>query len=360
MAGVRVEGGWAAVDNTWRPICTSDASNNDAVVVQAPPNANITVRADAIKGRATLAWLTVKSKAMAKEGESLYGIFARGADTNLILDNVRVQVATAGDGASGAPGAAGADGSKTGCTPPGDGAHGVAEGTIGGGAPAGTFGSNGYVPADGSVGGPGKPGHNGTAAGAGICIRCCTACTAIATPDVGEGSATPNDDPPCECTFGNNSCGGPGLSGCGGEPGAGGSPGHGGGSSIGLYVWDAAVSVSEGSLQAGDGGKGSVGGTGGTPGLGVPGVFGPSGPTCIVCDNYCEPRSDWGTGSTGGVGGNGRSGGQGGGGAGGSSYAVYKGGTAAVLISPSTALLYGKAGTSLGNGAPGRADKINP
>ena len=94
-ASLTIEGGWTA-GSTWTPICTSSA--NAAVVLQAPASSNTTVLADAIGGTATLRSLTIASKTQAsvQPSESLYGVFARGSSTKLVLDDVVVRLGPAG------------------------------------------------------------------------------------------------------------------------------------------------------------------------------------------------------------------------------------------------------------------------
>jgi len=351
-AGIRVEGAWNAIGANWRPICTQAAQQ--AVTIQAPATSDITVTADALGGEATLAWLTIKSKATANAGESLYGVFARGATTILTLENVQVVVAKGGDGSAGAPGAAGVDGASSGCAPASDGANGVSDGANGTGAPAGLFANSGYVPSDGLPGSDGKAGHHGTAPTAAGCVSCFECRYLPADLSCEMDPATPP-----------TSCGQGGAAGCAGSAGKAGSVGHGGGSSIAVFAWDATVTVAAGKLESGAGGNGQAGGEGGASSSGASGISGTPGATCTTGCQHSGGgcRNVLGAGQAGGVGGtggNGTRGGQGGGGAGGFSYAIYMGGNAVVTASPSTELLHGVAGTSLGNGAPGRADKTGP
>lgn len=354
--GIRIEGGWAAIGAMWTPICKPDAANNDAVVIRAPATNNATITADSFNGEAALAWLTVETKTAANAGESLYGVFVRGApgvQTTLTLENVSVIAHRGGDGATGAPGAAGSDGATTGCDD-GDGANGVTEGAIGDGAPKGMFDRNGYASSAGKPGAPGERGHNGTtSAQPPTCVSSCDSGCRM-TP---AGACLP--------TGGYDSCGKAGRAGCGGEPGPGGSGGNGGGSTIGIYAWDASVTIAAGSALAESGANGGAGGTGGPAGNGVAGMAGESGPACRRCGLDAEGCAignvDPGVGGgPGGTGGNGTKGGQGGGGSGGFSYAIYKGGTATVIGYETAALSYGNAGKSLSNGAAGQAGTIGP
>ncbi len=115
-ANLTVEGGWSRTGGAWSPVCDNA---DQAVVIQAPPNATTTVLADALGGAATLSTLTIQSKdqASVQPGESLYGIFARGSSTTLALNDVVVQMANAGDGLSGDAGTPGVSTTDSGCEP---------------------------------------------------------------------------------------------------------------------------------------------------------------------------------------------------------------------------------------------------
>jgi hypothetical protein len=350
--GIRVEGGWAVLGTKWSPLC-SDAStgSNDGATIQAPNTSNITVMADALGGEAALARITIKSKDAANPSQSLYGVFARGADTRLLLDNVQIIIARAGDGTAGTDGTAGADGAAAGCTSSSDGSNGETDGAAGTGAAAGTFGSGGYVSSDGTAGSDGKAGHNGAPSPAGECLNCydCLIC---------DGDC---QQAPCLGSLnGTVSCGSAGKAGCSGTEGKAGNGSHGGGSSVGLYTWNSAVSIVGGVVQAGDGGRGPAGGLGGRAGQGAAGFTGTAGSDCTLsCPFDCNIVYGHGSGGTGGKGGNGTKGGQGGGGAGGFSFALFKGGTGQV-VTTGTVLVHGAAGASLGNGAAGQAGDIGP
>jgi hypothetical protein len=353
--GIRVEGAWAVVGETWSPICADTSPKpNDAVTIKAPDTKNVTVRADALGGTATLAWLTIRSKDSASPSESLYGVWANGADTHLMMDNVDVIVAKGGDGAIGVPGVPGTGGSPLGCDVVGDGANGQMAGAPGVGAPIGTFSANGYTAPSGFAGSDGQPGHNGSVSMIPPrCVACYTGCS------VGRYSCEPTTPAP-------SSCGQPGKAGCGGTEGKAGNGAAGGGSSIALYLWDATVSVEGGKLQSDAGGTGAAGGVGGSGGLGAIGAEGKQGDACDIGCSWddalgCQPGTRIGGpgGAPGGKGGDGTKGGDGGGGAGGFSFAIYQGGSGKATTS-STELVFGSAGLSQGNGEPGRAAKIGP
>ena len=335
--GVRVEGAWGAVGETWTPICTAQASQ--AVIVQAPADQAVTVTVDGLGsgttvGTAELARLTVRSKAEADvlTGESLYGIFARGETTRVVLERVNVDMANAGDGTPGTAGSPGADGATTGCVPASDGAT-PPDGASGAGAPPGTFTSDGYEPPPvAETGQSGEDGQNGSAAPTPSCFDCVF------------------DQPLIGCQIFGNVCPESGRPGCGGKAGAGGTAGASAGSSIGVYLWEARLEVVfGGALGAGDGGDGGDGGDIGTGGLGMPGAEGP-GISCGLGPNSCGPNSAPPS-PPGGPGGNGSAGGRGGGGAGGYSYAVYRGG-AATFTQTGVTFTHGSAGRGGNRPAP--------
>jgi hypothetical protein len=337
--GVRVEGAWGAVGETWTPICTTQAS--EAVIVQAPFDQAVTVTVDGLGsgttvGTAELAWLTVRSKAQADvlAAESLYGIFVRGATTRVVLERVNVDMANAGDGAPGTAGSPGADGATTGCLPASDGAT-PPDGAPGAGAPAGTFTSDGYEPPPvAETGQSGQDGHNGSGAPTPSCFDCVWEFLPIGG----------------QCQLVGNVCPESGLPGCGGKAGTAGTGGSSAGSSIGIYIWDARVEALRGALGAGDAGNGGNGGDIGAGGSGMPGAPGPESycpafPGSPCAANYAPPSPP------GGPGGNGSAGGRGGGGAGGYSYAVYRGG-AASFTQTGVAFTHGSAGRGGNRPAP--------
>jgi virginiamycin B lyase len=347
LASVSLEGGWLVQADAWTPDCT--AQSNATTAIQAPANKNITVLADALNGTSAIRRITVLSKAQAGvlPSESLYGIFARGATTNLFVENTVVLMASAGAGAAGAQGAVGAPASIAGCTPAGDASSGIT-GATGVGSDYG-FTSAGYIQSNGYPGGSGGVGDNGTAGGGGGQCGYCWApaqdCSTLCPPT---GTT--------QCNY--NS----GLPGCGGNVGGGGAPGLGGGSSIALFVWDAHVTVTNSTLTSGNGGNGGDGGPGGLGGSGAVGAVGapewcancyvvspPMPPSMIRVCGTASPATQLAGGSAGGHGGPGGLGGQGGPGGGGWSCGYYRGGSGIVDLS----------GDSLGHGDPGQGGTPN-
>jgi len=354
--GVTVQGGWHwDGTSTWTFECVQPAES--VVVVQAPPADNMTVVATADDGKTTtLSTLTVLSKPSANPGESLYGIFATGANTVIALTDVVVTMQAGGNGAAGTMGDAGAP--AAGSCSSGDGASATTIGSTGTAGAAGTFSSTGYTTHSGGTGGNGSAGDNGAAG--------TTPGATVPYTNCGASQCTQTAQMSC--------VGGPGVPGCSGGGGIGGTGGAGGGSSVAVFAKDSTVTITAGGYLAGNGGNGGAGGAGGP---GAPGTSGGPGPSslCITnawgpCDggasNTCMPTGTvTAAGSTipGTAGGSGSNGGQGGGGAGGNSYAVLMGGLAAgkLNIAGSPALSVGKAGAGgAGGGPPGNAAATGP
>lgn len=344
-SGFTFEGGWDVLGTSWIRTCVEP--RYAAVVIEAPETETTTLTATDLAEEVTLRALTLRSKAVAGPGESLYGIAARGASTSVVLDGVAVEVAAGGDGVTGNVGPEG-DAGLVGCS---TGDAGVGEdGELGLGADAGVFTVDGYQPASAGSGVDGTAGESGGPPGAGPCIACIKCIGGLA----------------CDKSSDGTSCGGPGKPGCGGAGGVGGGPGHGGGASIGVFLWDARVSAIGGVIRVGAGGLGGGGGAGGAGGRGSLGDRGDPGRLCNVdCNGLlltCGEitRATGPGGDAGAPGGRGGRGGQGGGGSGGPSFAIVRGGDAQITVSEATTLEHGDAGVSLGNGSPGMAGALYP
>jgi hypothetical protein len=341
--GITIMGGWQVSGSTWSFDCTDHPQTD--VVIRGPANTNTTVLLDGIGGAVALSTLTIESKATANPGESLYGIFARGATTDVTLTNVAVNVSKGGDGAT--PSQAASGPSPAASCSAGDGANAAMPGSIGAGGSRGVFSAAGFAPGQGAAGGSGTAGDDGIAAPAPTPVSY-SSCT---------GSA---------CTLSSVSCvGQQGTNGCSGGGGLGGTGGGGGGSSIALFAYDAIVTIVGGSYTSGYGGNGAAGGAGGNGTGGSTGAAG-AGTKCTssTCQAavLCIPHIPSGDvsapgGAAGGTGGTGSAGGAGGAGAGGDSYGVITGGaaTAALVVTSSPALASGAPGASLGSGASGVA-----
>jgi hypothetical protein len=337
-AGVEVIGGWDVTGTTWKRACVTP---EEAVVVRAPAGQGITVEARDLGGRATLSLLRVESKLAAQvlPGESLYGVVAVGTTTTLVMNDVRIEMSDAAAGTNGALGDAGLPAPAS-CSA-GTGAKGTA-GAQGAGAPAGAYDPvNGYAPGTAAPGGPAGSGANGVAAGLGTCVVCGTCALNIAMLGC---DFTP--------TLGAPSCGKDGTPGCGGGAGGPGGPASGGGSNIGVFAWDATVTINGGRVKSGNGGNGGNGGPGGAAGVATKGAAGAATDLCVVGCTFdavnilcadVKARGDGG--AAGDAGGAGGLGGAGGGGGGGSSFAIYQGGQGLVTTAGGTALVHGNAGT---------------
>jgi hypothetical protein len=338
-AGVTIQGGWFDSGGSWTHLCNANAQTG--AVIQAPAGGSSwTVTASfASVGSSTLDTLTIQSVATALPGQSLYGIIATGSATTLTLNNVDINVAAGGAGAAGTGGASGAAATAACTGSPQSGLPGN-PGSAGTGAPSGTYSASGYTPSTGQNGGvvtaaaPGQCGSPpGPAQAGGPLDNPCT------NPD----STGCEDDPTYTCTSKAGTCG------AGGAPGGPGTGGVGGGSSIGVFVWGAKVTITGSAVGTGNGGAGGTGGTGGTGGAGYQGPNGANSMYATSCTTtschkvgtdevcLCTGAANTvcalgGAGTTGGAGGNG---GNGGGGNGGDSYCWYAGGAGSVTATPS-------------------------
>jgi hypothetical protein len=346
-AGISVQGGWHWGGNggtEWAFDCS--ATPESVVTVQAPSSSNMTVVANSNNGSSTLSTLTVLSKpaAAVSAGESLYGIFATGANTQLTLTDVVVTMQAGGAGTPGSMGSAGAAPAST-CSS-GDGVSPGMPGFVGTAGLEASVSSTGFATHTGGTGGNGTPGDNG-----------------MAGSDATSVSYSACVHAPPACTSGQAMCTGtPGVNGCGGGGGLGGTGGAGGGSSVAIFADDATVTVTAGVLQAGNGGNGGGGGGGS---FGVSGSVGANGQDVVCPNSMCASASSCTvTGSTtsvpggaaGGAGGQGSNGGQGGGGSGGDSYAILTGGMATGRLTLSASsqpeLVAGQPGLGGGSNGP--------
>ena len=217
------------------------------------------------------------------------------------------------------------------------------------------------VPGNGGNGVPGGPGQDGTAGAGGYTTQRTRRPVAAASRRRRNAPvAVPTG---CYCAYTYNYCPDTGYSGCGGQGAVGGGAGAGGGSSIGLYVWNAAVTIENISIAVGNGGSGGNGGGAGTAGAGerrrlyqpawsIPSTSGarrraprtavPWAPAACGPPTRARPEAKAGTAV---------SRGPGGGGAEGDSYCYVTGGTGTVMTAggsctPGTAGLGGNQGQS--------------
>jgi hypothetical protein len=244
-----------------------------------------------------------------------------------------------GAGGSSAAGRVGGPGGKGGKDTGGITGTGLKGGTghagmLGGaGGPAGDPGRDGV---DGSPGNTGADGENGLGGGSlntGTVAWAGRPGTDGRGATAGHGGGGGGGGGGQVCTFCNNGAGnGGGGGGGGGNGGKGGDGGRAGGGSIGIYLHDSTVIVTDSTVTASYGGDGGSGGSGGLQGRGGIGGAG---------STYC--KSEIGEGGDGGPGGSGGHGGGGGGGAGGPSVGIFKAGTSKATVS----------GTAISIGAPG-------
>ncbi|MBL8910237.1 MAG: hypothetical protein JNM17_05990 [Archangium sp.] len=198
----------------------------------------------------------------------------------------------------------------------GDGVGGMS-GMNGMGAAAGTWNNTGYVLPTATAGTAGTAGKGGGGGGGGA--------GGLGTPLPGYNGL--------QCyTYGSSGSGG-GSGGCGG--GAGGA-GISGGSSVGLFIYNSAVTAQSTLIRASTGGNGGAGGNGGGGGMGAAG-----GPLDYDSQQGMATRAGGG-----GRGGNGGSGGHGGGGSGGGSYGVVRNSGGSTWMPTGGSIMIGTAGTA--------------
>lgn len=198
-----------------------------------------------------------------------------------------------------------------------------------GGLNVGTFSQDGYIATNNGL--DGEDGTNGAGGGGGG----------------GGGGGT------ADCDSYGSSGGGGGAGGCGGKGGKGGT---GGGASIGIYLFNSVLEITDSTVSSQNGGNGGRGGNGGTGSIGGAGGEGGG-----YGGTY--EQDDGSMGGPGGSGGKGGNGGAGGGGGGGPSISIYKGGTS-TLNQSGTSLTKGSGGSggySMGNmGQNGISTEIYP
>ena len=335
-APLSFQGGWDVDGSAWTPQCTSNLA-----IIAGDPSHNATVELDQTPNTISFSLLEISNQpASVQPGTNLYGILAL-SPASLVLDNVNIFVGDAGAGSNGSGTVPiFSDASPTDCNVPGNGANGSggANGSPAAIAPTTT----GFVEQPSATPGfPGYWGQTGTGGTDGSCANCVDQCNIL---NVGDCDAAVL--PTCAAQT-DLVCGSPGMAGCGGQGGYGGIGGTSGGSSIGIFLYQGNLVVTNGAISAGAGGVG---------GAGYPGDFGYTGGTGTMGNpGYCTDYSGCGSmcfpfgppscmpeggstsllpgGNPGGDGGNGGAGGQGGGGAGGNSYGVYVYGVASVSLS---------------------------
>lgn len=337
-AGITVEGGVSASgklgDFEWSVAC----KGTERAVIAGASVGQPTVLARDLSGAARLVSLTIETPEPGPS-ESSFGVMVLGASTGLAMSDVEVFARRGGDGLDGASGEAGSAGESS-CTA-GNATRGVDGADAVGPGPGEFHAELGFIPQHGADGEPGADGANGPSAEApsamnGGCVTCYNCVTVIGVGCIRSGLAT-------------NTCAERGTSGCGGKGGGAGAGGRGGGSSVALFVVDAAVEVQRGALVAGDGGRGGDGGAGGPGGDAGVGTPGADTATCRTssctsvggCDEGVQGK---GVGTKGTVGGPGGRGGYGSGGSGGHSFAIVELGDARVKLVGALRIEHGEAG----------------
>lgn len=347
--GLVVEGAWrtrtgdAGTGLEWIRDCRADTPSR--TVIKGDQNKVIVAGTggDAGAPTFTLSYLSVNSKQLAGNGESLYGVFLNQAVVK--FQDVWLRVEEGGPGNPGTPGAAGTAGAAGGCAPAPAGTAGAA----GAGSTPVTFGPNGIGGGDGIPGGAGGAGATGTAGGLGGCTTCKDTCNGI--------------DTCAGYPVSGKLCGSDGLGGCGGGGGKPGGGGLAGGSSVAVYAVGGKVDFLRTKSTAGPGGNGGIGSKGGTGGTGAAGAAGTD--TAATCFTDCNvlvcatPKKGTG-GTAGGMGAVGAAGGIGGGGAGGHALCVV--GLAGAQVTnigelACTAKAGGAGGPAPDGGVPGATGK---
>jgi hypothetical protein len=257
--------------------------------------------------------------------------------------------AVGANGQNGQPGGAGSCDDTTGPAFGGNGGGSSCSRTGGrggdGGAPSGPgqAGSSGVGGAAGGYPGqpddPGNPGGNGSPGSPGTSgVNGVPPASSIGTivanayvPPVGTAGSLGGHG------NGGGGGGGGGAGGCGGNPGG---PGGAGGGSLGVLMYNSAVTISDNSITTGNGANGGRGGNGAAGGSG--GTGGPGGTVCL---------DQVGRGGNGGNGGAGGAGGNGPGGAGGPSIGILRFGGS--LTSSNNVFNLGNGGSGGAGGANG-------
>ncbi len=301
-----IRGGWIYGGGTWAIDCSQ--ARLMATTITAPNTANKTVVAADLAGTTTLEALSIRTKSAGNTGESLYGVFATGSTTTLLLVDTTVAAMSAGAGAAGVVGGDGSTGASScsaGANPPATAT--AATPPASGGANA-NYSVAGAVTSAGPTGTVGGSGGNGVPGPAGQCADSVSC-------DGSKGD--------CNTDQGGQVCAPMAAPGCGGGPAGVGGGGGGGGSSIALFAWDAHVTVTGGALQGGSGGAGGPGAAGGTGGEGSVSMA-TSAFATTACSANCLGLKTKLTGDPGVAGAPGANGPPGAGGAGGDSYAYYE------------------------------------
>ncbi len=341
LTNLTLQGGWIyGGGSQWSRPCALDPTQ--VVVTGTASNPAFYIGAS---GTFAFDTLTLQGTAGSAAGLSSFGLFAVGATVS--LSNVDIIVPAGQPGSTGPQGTNGVGPGAAGTCGTGN-ANAGTVGGVGGGAGYNLYNS----PLGGAVAQPANPGGNGVPG----------------QPGANGTGATCKYGYPCGWDFMKGclqtgttqeaSCGTNGAAGCPSGVSSGGKPGTSGGSSVGIIVYGAKLTMSNVSITTGDGGPGGPGGPPGTVQSGGTGSAGAFAPNSVpsVCSSYTsqttcgEDNAHGLAGSTGGTGGTGGVGGQGGGGAGGDAF-CYVNDTTSTVTGTVTTCKQGKGGAG-GGGSP--------
>ncbi|MEY4576035.1 MAG: hypothetical protein RL701_738, partial [Pseudomonadota bacterium] len=157
-AGIALQGAWQNRSGVWSRPCPADRVQS--TLIAAPSNVAVRVEGTERQAESVLDALTIQTKTAAEPGESLYGVYVSGPQTQLTLTDVIVVAAPAGAGARGKAGPAPTPAPSE-CSVDAPLAA-VVEGTLGAGAETGAFDEVGYQAARGSAGSRGAAGRRGS------------------------------------------------------------------------------------------------------------------------------------------------------------------------------------------------------
>lgn len=345
-APISLFGGYTVEAGVWNSACSGLA---DTTLVNSP-NA-IGLLAD-FSGIAQVRGLTISTKDRDDaNGESRYGVFAHGGNTRLTFADVAVRARDANHGHVGDIG----ETLASAICDAGYGENGAAAEPAAPTTP-GAFSEDGFVPGTGASGNPGNLGQGGSV-GSPASYNCAS-CSMQPVCLYGGGYGCYQYGEACVIGGYAYQTAQGGANGCGGAPGSGGAGGGGGGSSVGIFAWQAKVSLNaDVVVLTSDGGDGAQGGQGGQGAAGTAGAAGQvvqcnAGLGCSSAP--CTDQFQGGTGGTGGSGSNGSSGGVGAGG-----WSVALAGTPGAFTGANKALtLTGEGGGSPGDGFAGLSEAI--
>ncbi len=359
LSGLTVRGGWRRDGETWVRDCAPAPELRTRIVSSSAvglwvQDAEVTLETLSIEGKEECESIANQT------GESCYGLWIGGASA-VTLRNVVVKAGKGGDGGlvtrSVAAAARSCTGSTLSCS---SGAEGSAGDPGIDATEVGHFEGTGFVGVAAGDGEPGGEGAAGTAGSEATPVQCHETCTC--SPGGPQGSPGI-----CHVKTMETVTAGEGRCGCGGRGGAAGGGGLSGGASVGIFVADAASSLTifDSRLVTADGGAGSEGAAGAAGGQGSNGAIGASA-GCGFCKgmgaaNYCSPCThvvnSISGGAAGGKGGTGGPGGRGGHGPGGPSIGIVSAEGATIDLNEA-AFTLGSGGIGPDSAADGVAQEL--